>query len=173
MLTVMKLERDISIHPENLGPELEQAIRESVIEDCEGASMGSKGICVAIGKIISIGLGRVVSWTPYVQFSIRFEAIMFRPLRNEIADAVIVNITKFGIFSSIGAIQCFISMNTLSKDYGFVEDIDLGPVIRNAHRVFAINDVIRLRVQGYRAQGLEFFAVGVLVDEERSAQNRI
>lgn len=52
------------------------------------------GFIVAITSIESIGSGMIQSGRGYCSYPVKYKAIVFRPFKNEVVDAVVSQVTK-------------------------------------------------------------------------------
>lgn len=48
-----------------------------------------------------------------VEFRIKYRAIVLKPFKNEVVDAVVVTVNKMGFFAEVGPLNIFISNHVL------------------------------------------------------------
>ena len=81
--------KNINIHPRDCGPNLRGPIQNILHREVQG-TMGVNGChIVAVTEIIKIGKGKIQDETGYAIFHVRYKAIVFRPIRNEVVDAIV------------------------------------------------------------------------------------
>ena len=99
----------------------------------------------------------------------RFNAIVFRPFKGEVFDAVVTQVNKLGFFAQVGPLQVFVSKHLIPSDMKF------DPQSQPAAYVSEISDEqpqrvtkdseVRLRVVATRIDASEIFAIGTIKDE--------
>ena len=52
-------------------------------------------------------------------FPMRFNAIVFRPFKGEVFDAVVTQVNKLGFFAQVGPLQVFVSKHLIPSDMRF------------------------------------------------------
>ncbi|KAH7941810.1 hypothetical protein HPB49_017669 [Dermacentor silvarum] len=67
------------------------------------------GFVVAVTTIDNIGGGLIQPGRGFVVYPVRYKAIVFRPFKGEVLDAVVTQVNKVGLFTEIGPLSCFIS----------------------------------------------------------------
>ncbi|KAI0988606.1 hypothetical protein GJ496_004525 [Pomphorhynchus laevis] len=162
----ISLERDILVHPRFFGPNLMNTIRQILLSEVEGHCMGRFGFIVAVTGIDSVRGGYVQSGRGLVLYPVKYKAIVFRPFKNEVVDAVITQVTKVGIFCKIGPLTCYISNRSIPADMEF--DPNSNPPRyrkKDEDLHLQLEDEIRLKIIGYRVSSQDFFAVGSLLDD--------
>lgn len=115
----MQLEHEILLHPKYFGPNLIETVKAKLFTDVEGTCSGKWGdilvlICrygfiVAVTNIDHIGAGVLLPGRGFVQYHIVYRAIVFRPFKGEVIDAVVTQINKVGVFAEAGPLSIFIS----------------------------------------------------------------
>lgn len=54
-----------------------------------------------------------------VTFPVRFMAVVFRPFKGEVLDAVVTTVNKMGFFAEVGPLQVFVSKHSMPGDLEF------------------------------------------------------
>ena len=54
-------------------------------------------------------MGKIDSLTGFVKFRIKYDAVMFRPFRNEVLDAPVKSVTEMGFFVQAGPVEIFVA----------------------------------------------------------------
>jgi DNA-directed RNA polymerase II subunit RPB7 len=112
----VQLEHEILLHPRYFGPELLHTVKQKLFSEVEGTCSGKYVYCfkifeginifniltvifrygfiVAITSIENIGSGMIQSGRGYCSYPVKYKAIVFRPFKNEVVDAVVSQVTK-------------------------------------------------------------------------------
>lgn len=104
MFYIMHLIAEINLHPSLFGSKLKATVRKRVIEEKEGQSVPKYGYVVSVMAINDddIGAGVVDSTNGFAKFMVRYQALLFRPFKNEVCDAVVESVTQVGFFARLG-----------------------------------------------------------------------
>ncbi|CAG2179351.1 unnamed protein product, partial [Oppiella nova] len=101
------LEHSIQLHPRYFGAHLVDTVRQKLFAEVEGTCSGKHGFVIAVTTIDNIGAGVIQSGTGFVTYAIKYKAIVFRPFKGEVLDAVVTQVNKVGIFTEMGALSAF------------------------------------------------------------------
>uniref|UniRef100_A0A1B0B496 RNA polymerase Rpb7-like N-terminal domain-containing protein n=1 Tax=Glossina palpalis gambiensis TaxID=67801 RepID=A0A1B0B496_9MUSC len=138
----ISLEHEILLHPRYFGPQLLETVKQKLYTEVEGTCTGKYGFVIAVTTIDQIGSGIIQPGQGFVVYPVKYKAIVFRPFKGEVLDAVVKQINKF---CPNGNPPCY-----KSKD----EDV-----------VISGEDKIRLKIVGTRVDATGIFAIGTLMDD--------
>ena len=109
---------------------------------------------------VSSGLvARCCAGAGLVTFPVRFMAVVFRPFKGEVLDAVVTTVNKMGFFAEVGPLQVFVSKHSMPGDLEFdpqsnppsyVSQISDDQPVR-----IAKDSEVRLRLIGIRVDATE------------------
>lgn len=91
-----RLQHEVMMHPENFGRELQQKLRKRLCEDVEGTVPETTGIIVAVLRFYDeqdVKRGLIEYETGYASFIVNYEAIIYRPFKNQVLDAKVRHFT--------------------------------------------------------------------------------
>jgi len=99
----------------------------------------------------------------------RYNAIVFRPFKGEVFDAIVTVVNKLGFFAQVGPLQVFVSKHLIPEDMAFDAQSALPAYVsqvsdQQPQRVMKDSEV-RLRVIATRVDASEIFAIGTIKDE--------
>ncbi|NWI05884.1 RPB7 polymerase, partial [Tichodroma muraria] len=80
---------------------------------------GRYGFVIAVTTIDNIGAGVIQPGRGFVLYPVRYKAIVFRPFKGEVVDAVVTQVNKVGLFTEIGPMSCFISRHSIPSEMEF------------------------------------------------------
>ena len=85
------LTRTIHVHPQHLGPQLERTVKEQLHKDVEGMTVDTSGFVVSVLSVTVKDLqkGQIDHLTGFVRYNISFNALVFRPFKNEVLIATV------------------------------------------------------------------------------------
>ncbi|KAL3320009.1 DNA-directed RNA polymerase II subunit RPB7 [Cichlidogyrus casuarinus] len=148
------------------GPKLKDAIKFKLFSDVEGHCSGKYGFIIAVTNIEHIGDGMLPPGRGYVRYPITFRAIVFRPFKGEVLDAIVKSTNKIGVFAEAGPLNIFISKHSIPQNIKF-EGLDVRDENEDEDddnmQFVQIEDVIRVRIIGLRVDSSDIFAVGTLM----------
>ena len=115
MFFVVKMHLNLLLKPEALGPSWQQELRSRLFQQVEGTCDGKTGYIIAITDILDYGSGMIKEEARgQVTFNVEFEAIVMKPVKNEVMDAVVTQVGKLGFFAEVGPLECFVSHHVRS-----------------------------------------------------------
>lgn len=109
------MEHEILLHPQYFGPQLLEKVKTKLYTEVEGTCTGKyvvqsylkgnfnfyKIICfirygfvIAVTTIDSIGAGLILPGQGFVVYPVKYKAIVFRPFKGEVLDAVVRQVNK-------------------------------------------------------------------------------
>lgn len=160
------MEHEILLHPKYFGPSLMETVRRKLFKDVEGTCTGKYGFVICVTSIENIGPGNIKPGEGFVLYNVKYKAIVFRPFKGEVLDAVVTQVNKVGLFTEIGPLSCFISRHSIPADMTFDPNSN-PPCYKTADEDMVIqqDDEIRLKIVGTRVDASDIFAIGTLMDD--------
>ncbi|KAF3822173.1 hypothetical protein GH733_007547 [Mirounga leonina] len=135
----ISLEHEILLHPRYFGPNLLNTVKQKLFTEP--------------------GRG-------FVLYPVKYKAIVFRPFKGEVVDAVVTQVNKVGLFTEIGPMSCFISRHSIPSEMEFDPNSN-PPCYKTMDEDIVIqqDDEIRLKIVGTRVDKNDIFAIGSLMDD--------
>lgn len=165
----LELQRDVQLNPRNFGADIQSLLERKLVDTVEGSCSGRHGFVIAVTEVKKTGKGQIREGTGIVTFPIKFTAIVFRPYKGEVLDAVVTTVNKLGFFAEVGPLQLFVSKHLIPSDMRF--DGQSNPVcyksqISDEQPVLVQKDTeVRVRVIGTRVDAAEIFAIASMKGE--------
>jgi len=103
------MERNIRLHPRDLGANLREKVAAQLLRDVEGKCSGAYGYVVAVTGLKRVGAGQIISGTTYVTFPVRYDCLICRPFRREVFEGVVTRVIANGFFAECGPLNLFVS----------------------------------------------------------------
>ena len=164
MFFKVDMEHTVRVHPRYFGRErLESTVRKMLTSEMEGKFDGVYGYVIHVFHVENVGNGMIEPGEFLVAYPMKFSAVVFRPFRGQVLDAVVTQVNKMGIFATIGPVSCFISRSCLLEDVEFDANSKL-PCFRSTTdgRLIQTDSDIRLRISGVRKEHNAMFTIGTL-----------
>ncbi|HIQ49864.1 MAG TPA: DNA-directed RNA polymerase [Nanoarchaeota archaeon] len=146
MYWLVTLEKEVRVSPEKLEKDIEEAVSESISETFEGLIDPKIGVFLAVDEILEIGEGKVYPEDPGVHFPCKFRVLAWKPVEKEVVEGEVVDVTEFGIFIRIGAIDGFVHISQIMDDYVSYDEKNSMLVGRNSKKTIKEGDKVRARV---------------------------
>ncbi|XP_053133916.1 DNA-directed RNA polymerase II subunit RPB7 isoform X1 [Hemicordylus capensis] len=162
----ISLEHEILLHPRYFGPNLLNTVKQKLFTEVEGTCTGKYGFVIAVTTIDNIGAGVIQPGRGFVLYPVKYKAIVFRPFKGEVVDAVVTQVNKVGLFTEIGPMSCFISRHSIPSEMEFDPNSN-PPCYKTVDEDIVIqqDDEIRLKIVGTRVDKSDIFAIGSLMDD--------
>lgn len=71
-----------------------ETVKQKLYTEVEGTSSGKYGFVIAVTTIDSIGSGVIQPGQGFVVYPVKYKAIVFRPFKGEVLDAVVTQVNK-------------------------------------------------------------------------------
>ncbi len=158
-----RMRRVIQVHPQHLGPGLKAHIKEQCTAEVTGerlvSGVGFVILVLAIDEA-NIGRGLVDHLTGKTRYEVEYDAIVFRPFKNEVLDAVVKVCTSQGIFAQAGPQDVFVARHYIPPDFDFRPE-DAAYVSTDTGAVIRADANLRVKVLGANATG-QVAAIGTI-----------
>lgn len=165
----IEMQKELLLYPRHFGPNIHELLVDKLISSVEGSCSGRHGFVVCVTDVFEPGKGKIREGGGLATFPMRFNAIVFRPFKGEVFDAVVTQVNKLGFFAQVGPLQVFVSKHLIPSDMRF------DPQSTPASYVSEVSDEqpqrvskdseVRLRVVATRIDATEIFAIGTIKDE--------
>lgn len=117
-----RLKRVIQVHPQYLGPNLKNHIKEQCRLEVQGERLVSGlGFIIMVLSIDDnqIGKGLIDHLTGRTRYEVEYDAIVFRPFKNEVLDTTVKVCTSQGIFAEAGPQDIFVARHYIPGHFEF------------------------------------------------------
>ncbi len=114
MFYIAPLRHDILLEARYIGPSLKQRVRGQLLAELEGKCLGRKGFVIVILDIDDkdIHPGMIDLDTGGVNVTINYNAVLMRPFKNEVVDAIVTSASDDkGFICRVGEIITIIRIN--------------------------------------------------------------
>lgn len=71
-----------------------ETVKQKLYTEVEGTCTGKYGFVIAVTTIDSIGSGVIQPGQGFVVYPVKYKAIVFRPFKGEVLDAVVTQVNK-------------------------------------------------------------------------------
>ncbi|MEK6856672.1 MAG: DNA-directed RNA polymerase [Nanoarchaeota archaeon] len=114
----LELEGHVRVPPKDFGEaDLKKIILKGLNEKFENFISKDLGIAIAVSDVKEIGEGTIIPGDGASYYRTRFTLLVFRPEIHEIALGEITEITDFGVFFNMGAIDGMIHLSQTMDDF--------------------------------------------------------
>eukprot|EP01136_Pigoraptor_vietnamica_P012498 Opistho-1_new@52486 len=161
MFYYLSLSHEVLLAPKYFGPQLRDILRQKLYAEVEGTCKGEHGWIVMVKSIEDFGRGKIHPNRGIVSFTIRFTAVVFRPFKTEVADAIIEEVNKVGVFAQLGPISMYISHKQLPDKMVF-DPTAVPPCYKHLedNTIIRKGTPVKVRIVGTRVDSTEIVAVG-------------
>ena len=84
----------ITLHPQFFGPQMRNYLTKRLYEEVEGTCSGRFGYIISVIQIRDIGSGALQSTTGHAEFKITYQAVVFKPFKNQVLDGIVSTVNK-------------------------------------------------------------------------------
>jgi len=116
MYYMKTLEDRIRVPPSLFGSQIEDAVQSILRDRYEGRIYKDLGVVLSVNNAKVISEGLVIPGDSGAYYTVKFEALTFYPVVNEVYKAEIKEIVEFGAFASIGPFQGLLHVSQIDKE---------------------------------------------------------
>jgi len=111
------------LHPRYFGRNLRDALRAKLLSDVEGSCNIKVGYIIAVvGDEPQFGRGRVLDGRGVAVFDVKYTAVVWRPFKDEVVDAIVTDVTDMAIFADIGPVSAVVHRDLLPVEYEYLKN---------------------------------------------------
>ena len=149
MFRVLTLEDYVRIPPSRFGEPLEKVAFEELWSHYVGRVERDVGVYVAIFDVEVSKRGVVIFGDGATYNKVRFKALVFTPLINEVVEGEVVRTEEFGAFVRVGPIDALVHRTQMMDDNVVLYDKQSGSFVgERSKRRLGRGDIVRARVVG-------------------------
>lgn len=156
MFFLKELSLTMTLHPSYFGPRMRSYLRQKLLADVEGTCSGQYGyiVCVLDSNKLDIGDGNIIPGQGTAEFVVKYQAIVWKPFKGEVLDAVVVTVNKMGFFAYVGPLSVFVSSHLIPSDMKYDPNAN-PPNYSGDDQVIEKGAKVRLKIVGIRTDATE------------------
>lgn len=77
-----------------------ETVKQKLYTEVEGTCTGKYGFVIAVTTIDQIGSGIIQPGQGFVVYPVKYKAIVFRPFKGEVLDAVVTQVNKVSSYNA-------------------------------------------------------------------------
>ncbi len=136
----------VRIDPEQLGLPIIAAVGKALRDKLEGQIDKKLGALVAILDVVDIGDGHILCGDGGVYYEATFDALMYKPIMQEVTEGVVVEVVEFGAFIGVGPLDGLIHVSQLTDDFVSYDGKNGRLVFKESGRAVTEGDKLRARI---------------------------
>ncbi|KAK9381124.1 uncharacterized protein V2V93DRAFT_368368 [Kockiozyma suomiensis] len=166
MFFLKDLSLSITLHPSYFGPSMHTYLRSKLLQDVEGTCSGEYGYIIYVmdGMRIDVDRGRVIPGNGGAEFEVKYRAIVWKPFKGEVVDAVVTSVNNIGFFADVGPLSVFVSTKLIPSDMRF-DPNSSPPAYVSDDQTIERGSHVRLKIVGTRVDVGEMFAIGSIKED--------
>ena len=99
-------------------------------------------------------------------FHVKYDAVVFRPFKNEVLSAVVDAVNKYGFFARAAGVSIFVSTHNMPESFVFNPDASPPAFNNDADNVTIAKDYnVRLRILGVDFRATSVYCIGTIDDD--------
>ncbi|HKZ99595.1 MAG TPA: DNA-directed RNA polymerase [Thermoplasmata archaeon] len=144
----MKVQREdvVRIPPERLGEDIDDVARELTRTTLEGRIGPDKTLTLIASNIERLGEGRIVHGDGAVYQKVRYDAVVFSPVLQEVVEGIVVEVLKFGAFVRFGPLDGLLHISQVMDDRVDVDEEGQRLIGKDSKRDVRHGDRLRTRI---------------------------
>jgi DNA-directed RNA polymerase subunit E' len=140
------VEDRVRVPPDMFGSKIEDAVLRILRDKYERRIFKDMGMVLVVDEAKVAGEGVVIPGDAGAYYSVKFNALSFLPVVNEVYKAEIKEIVEFGAFASIGPFQGLIHISQIGKDKYYYDKKSKALTSRAAKKSIKKGDMVLIKV---------------------------
>jgi DNA-directed RNA polymerase II subunit RPB7 len=164
---VVQVEREdtVAVKPAFFGQKIQDHIMKLLREKVEGKCSGRFGYTVLVTAMPEIGEGRLVE-SGDAHFKVKYVALVFRPMRNEVLQAVVTTVNSVGFFAHAGPCKIFVSRMLVPADLHFDSAGESACFVSEDEDIrIESGSQVRVKIVGIRLGQEEISVIGTIKED--------
>jgi DNA-directed RNA polymerase subunit E' len=162
LFELVNLEDVVRVPPDKFGSPLEKVALELLKLKYESTISPEHGYLVLVTKVEVDKIGKIIAGDGATYHRVRFEVLSFFPLKQEIVEGEIVEVTDFGAFVRIGPADALLHLSQITDDY-LTSDVKSGIITAaQSKRSLKVGTRVRVRITAVSlGHGISMGKIGV------------
>ena len=162
MFQLVELEDVVRVPPNRFGASLENVALELLKLKYESTINPDYGYLVLVTNVKVDKIGKIIAGDGATYHKVKFEVFAFFPLKQEIIEGEIVEITDFGAFVRIGPTDALLHLSQIMDDY-LTSDVKSGVITASqSKRTLKVGSKVRVRITAVSlGHGISMGKIGV------------
>ncbi|CAJ0884346.1 3435_t:CDS:2, partial [Entrophospora sp. SA101] len=153
MFFIKKLTHTIQLHPSFFTQNFNNYLAARLYADVEGKCSGRFGYVICVLDTIEsldISNGKVIPSHGIAEFEVNYRAVVYKPFKGEVVDAIVSQVNKMGFFADVGPLQIFVSSHLIPQDLTFDSSRNPPAFVENENTVLEKGSHVRIKIVGTR-----------------------
>ena len=146
MYQIATIEDEIAVAPKLFSMDLDEAVMQSIGEKYEGKFFEELGAPLAVVSVDEVGEGKVLPGDPAVHYTTKFKILCWKPVDQEIVEGEVSDITEFGAFVRIGALDGLVHISQVMDDFVSYDEKNAQLGGKSSNRILKKGDAVRARI---------------------------
>lgn len=145
MFNIVEIDDHVRVEPELFNLPVKEAVKKQLEKDYSDYVDEELGVVIAVLDVVRVGEGILIPGDPAAYYDSTFRFLVYKPELQELVYGQISQITNFGAFVNIGALEAMIHISQTMDDY--VSFSKSGALIgRNTKRALKKGDLCIARI---------------------------
>ncbi|CAG8565776.1 3632_t:CDS:2, partial [Ambispora gerdemannii] len=141
------LSHTIQLHPSFFGPNMDDFLKRKLHSDVEGTCTGRFGYIINVLTVKEISKGKVLPSIGLAEFTVKYQAIVFKPFKHEVVDGTVTSVNKL-----------------IPTDMKFNPYIN-PPAFSDENNTIEKGSNCRIKIVGTRFDATDIFAIGTIKED--------
>jgi DNA-directed RNA polymerase subunit E' len=162
LFELVNLDDVVRVPPDKFGTPLEEVALELLKLKYESTINPDYGYLILVTKVEVDKIGKIIAGDGATYHRVRFEVLSFYPLKQELVEGEIVEVTDFGAFVRIGPADALLHLSQIMDDY-LTSDVKSGVITASqSRRTLKVGSKVRVRITAVSlGHGISMGKIGV------------
>ena len=153
MYEIATIEDTVRVPPNMFDQPLEEVAAKILNRKYVGKLDKKLGILIMVTDVLEHNQGKVVIGDGSAFYHIKFDALFYKPMLNEVIDGEVIEIIEFGAFVRIGPMDGLVHVSQITNDY-INYDVKRGALLaKESNKSLDETDFVRARIVALSLKG--------------------
>jgi DNA-directed RNA polymerase subunit E' len=117
MYHIITIQDRVRLPAQNFSMKLGEGLRQIIRERYERRIDKDNGIILSVWNVAPTGDGVVIPSDPAAYYDVKFEALAYLPVVNEVIEAEVAELVEFGAFLQMGSLEGLVHLSQIANDF--------------------------------------------------------
>ena len=117
MYQIITIQDRVRLPAQNFSMKLGEGLRQIIRERYERRIDKDNGIILSVWNVEPTGDGVVIPSDPAAYYDVKFEALAYLPVVNEVIEAEVAELVEFGAFLQMGSLEGLVHLSQIANDF--------------------------------------------------------
>lgn len=146
MYKVLTIKDTVRVPPKRFDEDLDTVIKTEFAKSYNGRIVKNVGVILSVIEVKDVSEGKIIMGDGAIYYDSTLEALVYRPVLNEVVEGYVTELAEFGAFVNFGPFDGLIHLSQITEDYMSYDQKSSAIVGRETHKTLKVEDDVKARI---------------------------